>query len=553
MASRIRLRRWWLCSLALPALLLLPACGSSADSDSGFAQPGNSGGTATPGVPTSLAFEPSSTLTLAPGEQRTLQVVASPPASYHMRFALVGEPGNAALDQSEVDSDSHGVAEVGLTAPTSPATFRVRASVGTTTSAEAAVSVSAGGFVTLAVHPDYHGNRVKSGDTWVASVRAGTDCASLTGTPPPDGDLLATSDVVQNIFFKDPQIDSVPVGPPLAVTIRVGHFAGGCVDVKSLVAGQANKAVVPVVDRPIQLDQTDLGVQLGVDANSPEWLQAVSSSVDQTTNAMVDSAPDDVIALLDAMQTALGQTSDATAFSQARAQYGWNSLLYSVMGTGATHAIRTPVKGWLTKGAATFGGSSAFVGHLSGQGQSPGQAELTLSSVAGLTPGAVGAPTDLGAVSWNAEPGDTVVLGAKLTWMPSLLLTSLALAPAEKGVPSATTVPQALASRIDCTAIGTALATAGTNQTEAYPGCDATCAAALCGNGLVVMWNRARKSSASKVEAATLDISATGSVDSLDNVARPKHFDGSWVGKLSVSQLALSVGGPATGYSSPPP
>jgi hypothetical protein len=67
------------------------------------------------------------------------------------------------------------------------------------------------------------------------------------------------------------------------------------------------------------------------------------------------------------------------------------------------------------------------------------------------------------------------------------------------------------------------------------------------------MWDRARKSSAANVEAATLDISATGAVDSVDDVARPTHFDGSWVGKLSIGQMLLSVGGPATGYSQPSP
>jgi len=535
------------------ALVLLPACGSSADGSPPFTSGGSGGGSGNTGLPTSLAFEPSATLALAPGEQRTLRVVAKPAAEYHIRFALIGEADDAALDLSEVDSNAQGIAEVGLTAPTTSATFRVRASVGTSESAEAAVSVSAGGFVTLVVHPDYSGKRLKWGDRWVASVRAGTDCASLTGTPPPDGDLKATSEVAQNLFFKDPQIDLVPVGPALAVTVRAGHFAGGCVDVPPLVAGQPITVTVPVADRPMQLDQTDLGVELGIDTSSPEWAQTISTTINTTADAMVGGAVDDVVALLDGMHTALGQSAAATAFSQARSKDGWDSLLYSVLGTGASHVIRTPVKGWLASGAAAFGGSATFVGHLDGKGQAPGKANLTLSSVAGLPPESVGSPSDLAAVSFSGDPGDTVLLGAQLSWMPSLLVTSLALAPAQQDVPTAATVPEALANQVDCTAIGSALAGTGSNPTEAYPGCDAACAAALCGNGLVVVWDRAQKSSAVKVEAATLDISATGVVDSMDDVARPTHFDGSWVGKLSIGQVLLSVGGPATGYSQPAP
>lgn len=546
-------RGWPPAGAAVMALALMPGCGSSADSSALSSGGGSGGSSGNSGIPTALAFEPSSTLELAPGEQRTLQVVAKPRAAYHVRFALVGDPGNAALDRSEVETDESGVAKVGLTAPTLPTTFSVRASVGTSMSAEAAVSVSAGGYATLVVHPDYGGKRLEWGDRWVASVRAGTDCASLTGTPPPDGDLKGTSQVALNLSFKDPQIDSVPVGPALAVTARAGHFAGGCIDVQDLVPGTANMVTVPVVDRAMQLDQTDLDVELGIDTSAAEWGQMVSNTIGQTTDAMVDGAADDVVALLDAMQTALGQSAAASDFSQARATDGWDSLLYTVLGNGASHAIRAPVKKWLLAGATTIGGSGTFVGHLDGQGQDPGKAELTLSSIAGLAPASVGSPTDLGAVSWSADPGDTVLLGAQLSWMPSLLVTALALPPAQKDAPAATTVPEAIANQVDCSAIGTALASTGAKQNEAYPGCDATCAAALCGNGLVVMWDRARKSSASQVEAATLDISATGSVDSVDDVARPTHFDGSWVGKLSVGQVALSVGGPATGHLPPPP
>lgn len=538
-------------ALSALTLLVVVACGSSAGTASSRTSPSGSGSAGAPDVPTSLRFEPSSTLTLAPGERRTLQVVASPAARYHVRFALLGDPANAALDYSEVDSDAHGVAEVGLTAPTSPATFRIRASVGTSSSADAAVSVSSGGFVTLTVHPDYGGSRLRAGDRWVASVRAGADCASLTGTPPPDGDLKSTSTISQNLFFKDPVIGSVPVGLALAVTVRVGHFAGGCADVQTLLPNQPNSVVVPVADRPMQLDQTDLGVELGIDPSSPAWAQAVSAWVSQTTNAMVDGQPDDVVALLDAMQTSLGQSASAAAFSQARTADGWDAVIDALLGAGSPHAIRTPVKSWLAAGATTFGGPSAFVGHLDAQGQSAGKADFTLSSVAGLAPGDVGAPTDLGPVSWTADPGDTVLLGAQLTWVPSKVVAALALPAAQKDVPTASSVPDALATQLNCTAIGTALAGSGANQGEAYPGCDANCAAALCENGLMVMWNRARDSG--KLATATLDISATGSVDSVDDVAVPQHFAGTWVGKLSVGQLSATVGGPATGYSSPSP
>ena len=63
---------------------------------------------------------------------------------------------------------------------------------------------------------------------------------------------------------------------------------------------------------------------------------------------------------------------------------------------------------------------------------------------------------------------------------------------------------------------------------------------------------RARDASAASYDQAVLDITATGAA-SVDDFARPRAFDGSWVGSLSAETLSASLGGKAVGNVPPPP
>jgi hypothetical protein len=515
------------------SLLGLVGCGSAASATNSASNGG--GGGAGPAGATSLTFSPTSTLTTDPGEIHVLKVVAKPPAGYHISFALLGDPKDASLDRSEVNASPSGVATVQLSAPTSATTFSVRASIGTHVSAIQAVSVSSS-FGTLLVMPSYSGKRAVW--QWTATARTGKTCADLSGTPPPDGDLIATAEVGST-----PTIQDVPVGRALAVTLRAGYYIGGCADVQQVSANGDTTVIVPVSDRPIQLGSTDLDVALNIEQPSDGWQGAVQDAVQLTTNAMLGGDQDDVDALLAAMYASTDPGA-ASAFQAARVAGDWDETLRDLLGqTAATSVIRNQAKAWLEAGAAALSGASVFKGHLSTSG-TPVQPVFQLNQVAGVDAAGAGATSLPSATTWSADAGDTVLLGTTLYWMPSKLLTALALSPAQTEEPNATSVPDALAQALSCQSIAQALEQQSSIPGAVFSGCDATCAETLCDKALDTMWQRAETASADVNAPAVLQVNASGQA-TVDDQARPAGFSGSWVGQLSVGSSSASIGGSA--------
>jgi hypothetical protein len=502
---------------------------------------GGTGGSAGTGgntaEPTSLTFESTEALTLFPGELRTVTVLASPPGVHRIRLALLGEAKDASLDRSEVDTLPDGTASVELTAPTSPTTFSIRASSGSTASAQIPVSVSDSGFVVLQVEPSYSGTREVS--YWVASVRAGTTCAALSGNPPPDGDLIGNARAGSS-----PQIEGVPVGPALAVTLRAGSFAGGCTDVSRVLTGQVNRVTVTVIDRPLQMSETNLAVALGIDTTSFDWTSSLQDGIDKATTAMLGSAPDCMTALLDVMRATAG---DADAFTAARSAGAWDEALRTALGTEPLAILASE---WLTTGAAALNGPNVFAGQLVSAGKDTDLAKLALSTVAGVDARLAGFPAVEIQGSWTADAGDTVVFGTRLYWTPSLLLTALALDAARTAVPGTTTVADALAEQLSCPDVGTLLSEAGAAPGVAFEGCDTACVTELCTSAVAILWERARN--ASQTGAASLHVALTGKA-AINDSAQPIGFTGSWVGSLQAGATSASVSGPAVGSVPPPP
>jgi hypothetical protein len=156
--------------------------------------------------------------------------------------------------------------------------------------------------------------------------------------------------------------------------------------------------------------------------------------------------------------------------------------------------------------------------------------------------------------TWQAEPDDTVALGTTLFFIPSRLITALALVPAQKSAPSASSVPEAVSLLLSCDSVAQTLVKNGTSPgTLAYDGCAEACVHSLCESALQSLWQSARDASTSGVAAtATLVVGATGAAG-VDDYARPTAFTGSWVGSLNLDANAISVGGPASGAKPPPP
>jgi hypothetical protein len=531
----------WAVASALLCVSLVPACGRGDDELGGASGMGGGGAGGIVNGPTSIEFDAQSTLTMIPGEVRSVSVSAKPPGVYPVRFALLGDFKDASLDKSEIETDSSGNAEVTITAPQSATTFSVRASIGDTLSASAGVSVSASGFGTLQVFPTYDGKRKFS--YWLASVRTGVTCAQLAQSPLTDGDIKGTSPADQN-----PQVVDVPVGPTLAVTVRGAYSVAGCQEVKNLKAGEVTPTEVAVGDLPMQLDQTDLLVTLGIDPPTTGFGSVLEPSTLFGTSPFGNT--NDLDALLDAMQGSTADAAEASLFEGARQSNDWDQSLVTPLGgpSLAPKAIRMLVEPWLAEAMGSLAGDAAIRASLHSAGQNAGMASLKLDSVAGVPVAELGS-LGINQVSWEADPDDTVLFGtnpALLLW-PSRLLGALAKGPAKTASPTSDSVPGAIADLLSCADVAQSLYSAGS-----YTGCNQQCLESLCSSAVDTLWESFLNSSAESWNVAKLSVTATAAAI-VDDDAAPTSFQGTWVGAISLGQASLPVGGVASGTKPPPP
>jgi hypothetical protein len=534
------------------ALMLLSGCGASSDNAKSAPGTENRGAAGAPGsavpLPASLSFTESS-LSMAPGEARELRVQAIPAGSYRVRFTLLGEALDASLSQSEVVTAEDGAAAVTLTAPTTApsTTFTVRAAIDTLATASLDVSVSSSGVARVQVVPHYGGHRTVA--YWLASAHVDHKCADLSGTLT-DGDPTA-----QGLANEEPLIDKVPVGRPVALTVRAGHFATGCTDASDLKLNLVNRVTVEVYDLPLRLDGS-FSVVLGADSVAPSWTDTLAAVLDV---AAVDSAvlgsdaADDRYALLDAMQelAPLPDTSSNTKdFATARRDGSWDQQLAypptppvgTVYKTMGETAIRNEINAWLTQGLASMASGCTLTAVLDPAGT--GSARLTPTSFAGVSGTADKHGLGPADASWSADPDDTLLLGARLAWQPSKLLASLAQARAVAQT-GAADAGAALASAIDCGSVAKLLLAAGANQgTISFGACDERCTVDLCAAALAQIWKRS--TAALPATSAVVDVSATAKATA-DDEARPTGAQGTWKGTVTLGSAApSSVSGPAS-------
>jgi hypothetical protein len=480
-----------------------------------------------------------SDLQFVPGDARRITAAVDPPGLYEVHFSLSGDFDDAFLDQSRALTAADGLASVTLTAPSAARTFMVRATVGAS-SATLPVSASTS-FSDLEIAPRYTGARAVT--TWTATVRTGSSCRSLQGIPPSDGPLLGEAKVGQS-----PVVTGVPVGVPLTVTLRAGHFAGGCTDVGEAVAGSARNSVeVKVVDRPLQMGGVSLHVELAIDAttNTKNAWNLVAANLAAN---FVNKAASDGTALLDSMLDEIPVTpsSNRDAFRTARSKFGWDALLDKLLqdrlGTdGLRGLIASLIRDALPK-LAVKGIAGTLTSRLGA-----GFASFEVTGFGGLSPSDVGA-TAFGSLSntigvtWMSAPEDQVLFGGEPKWPLARVAAAMALEPARALVPDATTVPGALAGILSCGDVATVL-TPDASTEVAYPECSAACTQELCEGALNLMWTRATYT---PEDPTLVDFSATASATVSDD-ARPSTFRGTWVGSLRVGTTTDKVGGPATG------
>lgn len=481
---------------------------------------------------TSLTFVPALTVTLKPGESRAVNVVAGPPSHYTVRFALVpdradAEPNDASLDRSEVVTDDNGIASVVITAPSKPTTFTLRASIDDSLEASVPVSVSDKGFGSVIVEPRYAGSRVV--DSWVASVRVGSACSDLTGFPPPDGALSASTAAEDS-----PKISSIPVGLVAAVGVRAGKFAYGCTNVENLETDEERVIRVDVADRPMNLDSSTLAMTLEVDTNTQEWSTLLETAIGSALDGFRGETANDVELLLGAMSAQITSTTARADFDATRLDADFDALTAERL---APSALRDAASRWLAAGASDVSKNGALEGELELDGSS---ALFTLTAAGGVPTTSSGF---LGSSTWTAfsDPGDTLVLGGKLMFQAERWVVALAEAPAIAEHASAPSAPEALAEIAECDALGADLTAAAG---EIYAGCGAACAEKLCQKALVSLWTRAQDGWS---ELTTLSVGVTGGAE-VDDEARPRALAGTWVGTLGDGATSM-VGGRALGIA----
>jgi hypothetical protein len=204
--------------------------------------------------------------------------------------------------------------------------------------------------------------------------------------------------------------------------------------------------------------------------------------------------------------------------------------------------IRSQIEVWLRQGLANLPTGSSLTARIDPKGA--GSARLTPLAFAGVS----GTEADHGLgsadASWSADPGDTLLLGARIGWSPSKLIASLG-ANVGRAQTGAADVGGALAAAIDCSSVSKLLLAAGAEQGRiSFGSCDAPCTTDLCAQALGAMWQAATRALPST--SAVVDISATAKA-TVDDEARPGSSAGSFKGSIVVGSAApTSVSGGAS-------
>ncbi len=492
-------------------------------------------GTKAPGgAAASLAFDvEGGVLAVAPGQVLDVALLV-PPGHAHASVWLEGDYLDASLGAGELDVVD-GRTTVSLHAPTTPATFALHAKADDL-EARLDVSVSASGFASLRVTATYGGHRPAT--EIIGSTFLSGRCDAIEAAPLRDGSPRAAGSVGNPIV-----LSKVPAGSKVAVAVRIGHYASGCVDLDPLVPDSVRSVDLAILDRPMALDQTALQAVLTFEpapADRVAWDAMLSAANQRALAAFTPNGVPEAKILLDGMAGAAPATS-TTAFTSARLDNSYDTKVTSWL-EAHTPSLHDRASAYLVAGRLDAFGDLALRIDASGQ---PGLATVTLATFAALPADEAGfsAPVAFG---WTADPNDPVHLSGSLDVALSKLVTRAADGRARTAVTGATTVADALATQVDCTGLAASLVGAGTS----YPGCDASCTASLCHAALTAAWSSASDASATASEVTQISLAASAQAE-VGEEAEPISFAGTWVGQVTAPGSTFAVKGGASALYAP--
>ena len=489
-----------------------------------------------------IHFEQEGTITLAPGKSRSIRVVASPPTTYDVRFALIGDALDGWIESAAVKADASGIATIDLHAPDQPTTFHLRATIvlengDAGPSVETSVAVSAQGFGTVRVLPQYTGKRTVQ--AWTASVAARTTCADLAATLPgePDGALVAKA-----AFGAAPLVLNAPVGPNLAVAVRAGHYSWGCADTTALEADGTLDVKVTIVDKPIDLASTDIDLALKYEPDAVAYGALLDGAGALLREAFLPAgAPEAELVL-----TAMGQATpgdQAALFQAARAALGWNELAAAHF-DALEASVGDRCASWIGAGLPLQ--AHTIKAHLAAKIGAPAVAAVNVLTIGSVDADTAGVPA-ASPFSWTANPDDTLILGGIIAWQPARYVGAAAFVGAKIVHPGAQTMADALARAADCSGLAAKL--------QGFGVCDTACVAALCTKGLGDRWSLGLAASTKAGLLGHLSITASGPAQ-IDDTAKLHGFNGIWLGTVSDTLVSAKVKGSFEGTqpaNAPPP
>jgi hypothetical protein len=489
---------------------------------------------------TSVRFVHDGTLELKPSEIVTIEIETSPGEDVGVLF--LGDALDASLDRSTARADEGGRASVALRAPSQPSTFRIRAQVGEL-AAELPVAVSEIGFADLRVIPKYQGKRSVD-EGWVANVVVGSTCSEVLALLPsdPPGALRTTVDDPS----EQPVVESVPVGPNVAVSIRSGAVVAGCSTLTLKTPGAVEETVVEVFDRPMELENAELDLKLGLEAASDpgSYTATIDAGVELLASSAFPAGYPLTDLLLDAMYESLPTIEEKNAFDAHRQSAQLDTTVAAILGEFDANAwcvsLGTQASSMALEDASSE--SSRIEGRLTGSPDSPETVSFRLDTWSGAPAADVGVPVKV-ALAWSEQPGDILLVSGTIpfsvTRLPAVWMRRTV---SETHGPDLT-VPEALGSDLGCELIGQAVA--------GFASCDAECGRLLCEAGLARRWQAGLDAGDAPDLAGKLEVGATGEVE-VDVDVKPVSFLGSWVGTLTAIGQAAQVQGNAIGAAPPP-
>lgn len=531
------LNRCALLGASLALVLIDPGCASTATSSSEDAADVRSSGgtsstdTANPGASRSLTFDTAS-ISIPVLSQIDIPVRVAPAQGQVVTFALVGKSLDASLHAAQVTTDATGLASVTLTAPSTPTSFALRASIDRSTVAEMPVVVTPATTGTLDVSAQYTGNRRV--EVYSIRVFSNEDCSVASVAATLDTPISVTTNSLPI------RVQNIPLGIPLAVVVEGDQTTvRGCAALRGVTGASTVAVDVPLEDRPLDLYRQSLDIAMSATDNLAALQDSLRTSIPTFLSAFMPGEHDlvDLVAEMQACATGSLQQE----FANLRLSSNWDNLVVSTHASvGGVDLLRRQLRGWLSQGIALLSRQPSFEVHLELGTEDYSTPRLSLVRIAGLD-AVTALSIQSSNLALNVESDDRLDWSSTLNFSKSILVDGLAFMAASTELVTGANVAAQLATRLDCDTFASTLDNNAVWSNANSRVCGASCLATLCRDALDAMYTRARATTFG-TPTTPLFLNASGTV-TVNAKAQPAAIAGTWIGVWSAEDSAVALSG----------